>query len=120
LESDPNYSVFQELMFKAARMARHARRWVLGLGANDGAFAAFQRHWRELDNPSTARGRILALGQGEPKPTRLRADRWRHPQLQVRLHLAVWRVGCTVLRLPRPPSAEFGALQAANKHKLRF
>jgi hypothetical protein len=53
-ESDPNYSVFQELMFKAARMARHARRWVLGLGANDGAFAAFQRHWQELDNPSTA------------------------------------------------------------------
>jgi hypothetical protein len=47
-------TVIQELMFKAARMVRHARQWVLGLGANDGAFAVFQRHWQELDNPSTA------------------------------------------------------------------
>ena len=47
-------TVIQELMFKAARMVRHARQWVLGLGANDGAFAVFQRHCQELDNPSTA------------------------------------------------------------------
>jgi hypothetical protein len=46
-------TVMQGLMFKAARMVKHARRWVLGLGANDGGFAAFQRHWRELDKPST-------------------------------------------------------------------
>ena len=47
-------TVMQELMFKAARMVRHARQWVLGLGANDAAFAVFQRHWQELDGPSTA------------------------------------------------------------------
>jgi len=47
-------TVMQELMFKAARMLRHARQWVLGLGANDAAFAVFERHWRELDNPITA------------------------------------------------------------------
>ena len=47
-------TVMQELMFKAARMVKHARQWVLGLGANDGAFAVFERHWRELDAPSTA------------------------------------------------------------------
>jgi hypothetical protein len=46
-------TVMKELMFKAARMVKHARRWVLGLGANDGGFAAFQRHWQELDNPNT-------------------------------------------------------------------
>jgi hypothetical protein len=45
--------VMHELMFKAARMVKHAPRWVLGLGANDAAFAVFQRHWQELDNPST-------------------------------------------------------------------
>lgn len=39
----------QELMFKAARMGRHARQWVLGLGANDTAFVVFERHWRQLD-----------------------------------------------------------------------
>ena len=32
-------TVMQELMFKAARMVYHARQWVLGLGANDAAFA---------------------------------------------------------------------------------
>jgi hypothetical protein len=47
-------TVMKELMFKAARMIKHARRWVLGLGANDGGFAVFQRHWQELDAPSTA------------------------------------------------------------------
>ena len=38
-------TVMQELMFEAARMVRHARQWVLGLEANDAAFAVFQRHW---------------------------------------------------------------------------
>jgi hypothetical protein len=47
-------TVMQELMFKAARMVRHARQWVLGLGANDGAFAVFERHWQALDVPNTA------------------------------------------------------------------
>lgn len=42
-------TVMQELMFKAARMVCHARQWVLGLGANDAAFAVFERHWRQLD-----------------------------------------------------------------------
>jgi hypothetical protein len=40
----------QELMVKAARMVEHARQWVLGLGANDPAFAVFARHWRALDS----------------------------------------------------------------------
>ena len=44
-------TVMQELMFKAARVIRHARQWVMGLGANDGAFAVFQRHWQQLDEP---------------------------------------------------------------------
>jgi len=44
-------TVMQELMFKAARVIRHARQWVLGLGANDGAFAVFERHWHQLDEP---------------------------------------------------------------------
>ena len=47
-------TVMQELMFMAARMVCHARQWVLGLGANDGSFAVFQRHWQELDVPNTA------------------------------------------------------------------
>lgn len=42
-------TVMQELVFKAARMLHHARQWVLGLGANDRAFAVFERHWRQLD-----------------------------------------------------------------------
>lgn len=42
-------TVMPELMFKAARMMHHARQWVLGLGQNDLAFAAFERHWRQLD-----------------------------------------------------------------------
>jgi len=42
-------TVMQELMFKAARMVHHASQWVLGLGANDRAFAVFERHWAELD-----------------------------------------------------------------------
>jgi hypothetical protein len=42
-------TVMQEIMFKAARVIHHARRWVLGLGQNDTAFAVFARHWQQLD-----------------------------------------------------------------------
>ena len=38
----------QEMIYKAARMMRHAGRWVLGLGANDSGFAVFERHYRHL------------------------------------------------------------------------
>ena len=41
-------TVLQEMMFKAARMIRHAGRWVLGLGANDSGFAVFDRHYGQL------------------------------------------------------------------------
>ena len=41
-------TVMQELMFKAARMIRHAGRWVLGLGEGDRGFAVFERHYRQL------------------------------------------------------------------------
>ena len=41
-------TVMQELMFKAARMIRHAGRWVLGLGESDRGFAVFERHYRLL------------------------------------------------------------------------
>jgi len=41
-------TVMQEMMFKAARMIRHAGRWVLGLGANDSGFAVFDRHYGQL------------------------------------------------------------------------
>jgi len=41
-------TVMQEMIYKAARMMRHAGRWVLGLGANDSGFAAFERHYRCL------------------------------------------------------------------------
>jgi hypothetical protein len=47
-------TVIQELMCKAARVIRHARQWVLGLGANDAAFAVFARHWQQLDQLDTA------------------------------------------------------------------
>jgi hypothetical protein len=36
------------MMFKAARMIRHAGRWVLGLGAGDSGFAVFDRHYGQL------------------------------------------------------------------------
>jgi len=42
-------TVMQELMFKAARMIRHAGRWVLGLGESDSGFAVFERHYRTLN-----------------------------------------------------------------------
>lgn len=38
----------QELMFKATRMVKHARRWVVGLGADDSGFAVFDRLYRQL------------------------------------------------------------------------
>ena len=38
-------TVMQEMIYKAGRMIHHAGRWVLGLGANDPGFAAFQRHY---------------------------------------------------------------------------
>jgi hypothetical protein len=41
-------TVMQELMFMAARMIRHAERWVLGLGESDRGFAVFERHYRQL------------------------------------------------------------------------
>ena len=48
-------TVMQELMFKAARMIRHAERLVLGLGESDRGFAVFERHYRQLSGqPSTA------------------------------------------------------------------
>jgi len=47
-------TVIQEVMCKAARVIRHARQWVLGLGANDAAFAVFARHWQQLDQLDTA------------------------------------------------------------------
>ena len=41
-------AVMQELMFKATRMVKHARRWVVGLGADDSGFAVFDRLYRQL------------------------------------------------------------------------
>ena len=41
-------TVLQEMMHKAARMIRHAGRWVLGLGASDSGFAVFDRHYGQL------------------------------------------------------------------------
>jgi len=41
-------TVMQELMFKAARMIKHAGRWVLGLGAHDSGFTVFERHYGQM------------------------------------------------------------------------
>ena len=41
-------TVMQEIMFKAARMIKHAGRWVLGLGVNDSAYIVFERLYRQL------------------------------------------------------------------------
>jgi len=38
----------QELMYKAARMIKHAGRWVLGIGAHDSGFAVFDRLYGQL------------------------------------------------------------------------
>ena len=43
-------TVIQEMMFKAARLIRHAGRWVLGLGANDRGFAVFDRHYGQMSS----------------------------------------------------------------------
>jgi len=48
-------TVLQELMFKAARMIRHAGQWVLGLGANDSAYTVFERLHRQLAPERQAR-----------------------------------------------------------------
>ncbi len=42
-------TVMQEMMFKAARMIRHAGRWVLGLGGTDSGFAVFERHYAQIN-----------------------------------------------------------------------
>ena len=41
-------TVMQEIMFKAGRIIKHAGRWVLGLGANDGAHTVFERLYKQL------------------------------------------------------------------------
>lgn len=41
-------TVLHEMMYKAARMIRHAGRWMLGLGAGDSGFAVFDRHYGQL------------------------------------------------------------------------
>ena len=37
-----------EMMFKAARMIKHAGRWILGLGESGSGFALFERHDGQL------------------------------------------------------------------------
>jgi len=41
-------TVIQEMIYKAARMIRHAGRYVLGLGANDPGFEVFAQHYGHL------------------------------------------------------------------------
>ena len=41
-------TVMQEMMFKAARMIKHAGRSILGLGEKDSGFAVFERHDGQL------------------------------------------------------------------------
>ena len=41
-------TLMQEIMFKAGRMIKHARCWVLGLGANDSAHTVSERLYRPL------------------------------------------------------------------------
>lgn len=41
-------TVLQEIMSRAGRMIKHAGRWVLGLGANDGAYTVFERLYKKL------------------------------------------------------------------------
>jgi len=41
-------TVMQEMMFKAARMIKHAGCWILGLGQRDSGFAVFERHYAQL------------------------------------------------------------------------
>ena len=58
-------TVMQEIMFMAGRMIKHARRWVLGLGANDSAHTVFERLYRQLTpahKTSTAQAPGLTAG----------------------------------------------------------
>jgi len=41
-------TVMHEMMFKAARMIKHAGRWIVGLGESDSGFAVFERHYGQL------------------------------------------------------------------------
>lgn len=41
-------TVMHEMIYKAARLIRHAGRWVLGVGAHDSGAEAFARHYRQL------------------------------------------------------------------------
>jgi len=41
-------TVMHEMMFKAARMIKHAGRWILGLGESDSGFAVFERHYGQI------------------------------------------------------------------------
>jgi hypothetical protein len=43
-------TVMQEMMFKAARMIKHAGRWILGLGESDSGFTVFERHYGQLSS----------------------------------------------------------------------
>jgi Transposase DDE domain group 1 len=50
-------TVMQDIMFKAGRIIKHARRSILGLGANDSAYIVFERLYRQLTpqaRPSSA------------------------------------------------------------------
>jgi hypothetical protein len=41
-------TVMQEMIYKAARLIRHAGRWVLGLGEHDSGAEVFAQHYRQL------------------------------------------------------------------------
>jgi len=43
-------TIMQEIIYKAARMIHHAKRWVLGLGANDRAYSVWQAHYSDLSS----------------------------------------------------------------------
>jgi len=38
-----------EMMSKAARMIKHAGRWILGLGESDSGYTVFERHYGQLN-----------------------------------------------------------------------
>jgi len=42
------HTVMHELIFKAARMIKHAGRWILGLSQSDSGFAVFERHYGQI------------------------------------------------------------------------
>jgi hypothetical protein len=41
-------TVIQELIYKAARLIKHAGQWTVGLGQNDKAHAVFECHYKDL------------------------------------------------------------------------